>query len=275
MGLDHQLAPRAASSPLESSPTRGRWMPRTIRESAAPMKANCTRCSRRPRRWPPRQGASRDGRERAAGWRGPACRCRASRLMLKVPAARAAPVPPAHTSACALPSATARAAMHDRGLRGPAGGHDRVLGLGDGDRGVDDLHPGRGLPDLGGRPEQQHPSPPGGGQRRPGGDLGGTEVGAVAVDRDDRVVGGSRGRDGRLAARRRARDRDRGRVRRDARPRGRRRSRRPGRRDAAGGGCGTAGTSSPRACRSCAGPAAWLCGCATAFSWVRPCGPEG
>src|SRR6185312_3485198 len=30
-----------------------------------------------------------------------------SRLMLKVPAARAAPVPPAQTSACALPSATA------------------------------------------------------------------------------------------------------------------------------------------------------------------------
>src|SRR5580704_18108113 len=34
-----------------------------------------------------------------------------ARLMLSVPAASAAPVPPAHTSACALPSATALAAL--------------------------------------------------------------------------------------------------------------------------------------------------------------------
>ena len=39
--------PRPASSPLDSRPTRGSATPRTVRDSAAPMNANCTMCSRR------------------------------------------------------------------------------------------------------------------------------------------------------------------------------------------------------------------------------------
>ena len=39
--------PRWGSSPLESSPTRGRATPMTALASAAPMNANCTMCSRR------------------------------------------------------------------------------------------------------------------------------------------------------------------------------------------------------------------------------------
>ena len=39
--------PFVASSPFESSPTRGRSTPSTPRVKAAPMKANWTRCSAR------------------------------------------------------------------------------------------------------------------------------------------------------------------------------------------------------------------------------------
>jgi len=46
-GLDDEWLPRSASSPLDSSPTRGRSIPSTVLDSAAPMNANWTMCSRR------------------------------------------------------------------------------------------------------------------------------------------------------------------------------------------------------------------------------------
>ena len=46
--------PRSCSSPFDSSPTRGRSTPQTNRASAAPMNANCTRCSGRTVTFAPR-----------------------------------------------------------------------------------------------------------------------------------------------------------------------------------------------------------------------------
>ena len=74
------------------------------------MNANCTRCSSRACALAPTSSSvtgcpgTGSGSASAGRWMPRA------RLMLKSPAASAAPVPPAHTSACARPSATARAA---------------------------------------------------------------------------------------------------------------------------------------------------------------------
>ena len=199
--------------------------------------------------------------------------------MLNRPAASAAPVPPAQTSACARPSATARAActIEASGLARTALAGSALLAIETGASTIST--PGGGLAQLGGRAEQDHARAPRGGERGAGGDLGRTEVGAVAVDRDDRAVGRSR-----RSASARRRTAARAPPRRYSswscswscscaparRPRGRRRCRTPGTPGAAAAGCGTAGTRSPRACRSCAAHGASRCGCATAFSWGPP-----
>ncbi len=91
--------------------------------------------------------------------------------MLNVPAATAAPVPPAQTSASARPSATALAAstIEASGLARTACAGSR--GLGDRDGRVDDLDARARLPELAGGAEQDHPRAPGGRQggarRRP------------------------------------------------------------------------------------------------------------
>ena len=111
-------------------------------------------------------------------------------LDVESPAASAAPVPPAHTSACALPSATARGGLHDRGVRCRAHRARGVGALGDRDRRVDHLDPrrgGYGAELARGGPEQQHPRALLRGQRRAGRDLRRAEVRAVRVDRDDDV----------------------------------------------------------------------------------------
>ena len=107
--------------------------------------------------------------------------------MLKVPAASAAPVPPAQTSAWARPSATARAAITIE-ASGVVRAARRVLGLGDRDRRVDHLTPCWDLAQLGRRAEQEHARALGGGDRGARSHLGGAEVGAVAVDRDHRLL---------------------------------------------------------------------------------------
>ena len=200
-----------------------------------------------------------------------------ARLMLKIPAASAAPVPPAQTRACARPCATALRGEHDRCVRCRAGRQRGVLRLGDRDRCVHHLDAvGHGA-ELLLRPEQQHPCSCGGRDRGAGGHLARPHVGAVAVDRDHRpsfltAHAVSRGRSPcshcpSRSGRARDRDRDRG-V--GSRSHGPHRCRRPGTRGAACAGCGTAGTRSRQACRSCAVRVAAPCGRAIAFSWVPP-----
>ena len=203
-----------------------------------------------------------------------------SRLMLKSAAASAAPVEPPDTSASASPAATACAArtIEDSGLRARGGG--RVGLLGDRQRGVDDLDPGPGGAELGGGTEQQDADALGGGDVRALGDLGGTEVGAVGVDGDDRHVMRLDGKlpvraidqrpDARgrhppaiLSARGRAPPKAR-------RPRGRRTCRRRDRPDADGGGCGSAGTRCRPAPPSCAGRGVAPCAHGTASAWEPP-----
>ncbi len=102
--------PRVSSSPLESSPTRGRSMPCTTRANAAPMNANWTRCSGRTSALAPTSSSvtgSPGHREREGEGRR---EMPGSRRMWKSPAASAVPVEPAATSASASPAATARAA---------------------------------------------------------------------------------------------------------------------------------------------------------------------
>ncbi len=60
--------------------------------------------------------------------------------MLNEPAASAAPVPPAHTSACALTVGDRARGLHDRGLGRRAGGAHRIGALGDRDGRVHHLH---------------------------------------------------------------------------------------------------------------------------------------
>ena len=102
--------PRVDSSPTDSSATRGRATPWTTFASAEPMNANWTRCSARTSVLAPTStsvtGAPGTGICAASAGR----RMPRSRLMLKSPAASAAPVAPADTSASASPSATACAA---------------------------------------------------------------------------------------------------------------------------------------------------------------------
>ncbi len=100
--------------------------------------------------------------------------------MLNVPAASAAPVEPAHTSACALPSATARVACTIE-----ACGVERTAATGSAAFAIDTgasttAHPRPLLAELACGAEQQHLRAARGRDRGPSGDLGGTQVGAVA-----------------------------------------------------------------------------------------------
>ena len=186
----------AASSPLESSPTRGRATPSTTRASAAPMNANCTRCSRRASALAPTSSS-------VTGWSGTGSGQRQRRA---VDAARALDVErPRRQRRAGAAGAheRLRAALGDRAWR-PARSRPRgvaraactgSLGLRDRDRRVDHLHARGRLAELGGRPEQQHARA----VRRaasaaPAATSAGPEVGAVAVDRDDRRCGSSAAR---------------------------------------------------------------------------------
>ena len=190
---------------------------------------------------------------------------------------------------------------------GPAGADERLRpAVGDGARRLDDRRIGRaraprspGRRSWRSRPARRRPRrrrrarrarrpartgsrarPRAAASAAPAATSAGAEIGAVAVDRDDRAVCGARAivhlrssgqwLERHRRATRRGRARDRGRARPARRPRGPRRSRRPGRPGAGGAGCGTAGTRSPPACRSCAARGAWPCGCAIAFSWGPP-----
>ena len=81
-----------------------------------------------------------------------------ARLMLNMPAASAAPVAPAHTSACARPCATARAACTIEASGVVRAAH-RVLGLGDRHRRVHDLHARRRLAQLSAGPNSRTRAP--------------------------------------------------------------------------------------------------------------------
>ena len=118
-----------------------------------------------------------------------------ARLMLKSPAASAAPVPPAHTSACARPSATARAActIEASGVARAARAGSALLAIETG-ASITSTPPAAGLDlQLGRGTEQQHPHALFRRQRRARGYLGRPEVGAVRVDRDDDLATAGRG----------------------------------------------------------------------------------
>ncbi len=149
------------------------------------MKANCTRCSGRACALAPTSSS-------VTGWPGTGSASASAgrwmpraRLMLNRPAASAAPVPPAHTSACARPSATARAACTIE-----ASGCARAARAGSGLLAIDTGASMTSTPagcslDLRGGAEQQHARPPLRRERRARRDLCRSEVGAVGVDRDD------------------------------------------------------------------------------------------
>ena len=215
------------------------------------MNANCTRCSGRASALAPtsssvtvaRAPVARPGSAAAAP--APGRWMPGARLMLKSPAASAAPVPPAQTSACARPSATARAACTIE-----ASGVARAARTGSGLLAIETgasttSTPAGSAPSCCGGAEQQHARALRRGERRARGDLSRPEVGAVGVDRDDdrsrRACRRSRRRRSRLAVVVLVL------VVLSARSRGRRTCRTPGTRGAAGAGCGSAGTRSARA----------------------------
>ncbi len=111
-----------------------------------------------------------------------------ARFTLNSPAASAAPVPPAHTSACALPSATARAActIEASGVLRTALTGSALFAIETGASTTSTPRGNRRGLQLRRRPEQQHPRALRRGQRGAGGDLGRAQVGAVAIDRHDR-----------------------------------------------------------------------------------------
>ncbi len=184
-------------------------------------------------------------------------------------------MPPAQTSACARPSATALAACTIEACGSARTAAHRVGGLGDRDRRVDHLDARRRLAELVRGAEQdararpvRPPAPrlprprPGPGRRRCSPPRRPRRRGRLLQTADP--AGGASGSHRLVVVvivivRARA-----------SRPRDRRRCRTPGTPGAAGGGCGTADRRSRRERRSCAGPAAWRCGCGTAFSWGPP-----
>ena len=110
VGLSTSALPRPASSPFDSRPTRGRRRRAPPAQRRAHERELDQVLAVAPRRSRRRRAASPGARGRAAGSRAPGGRCRGARLMLNVPRPAPRRSPPAHTSACALPSATALAA---------------------------------------------------------------------------------------------------------------------------------------------------------------------
>ena len=275
--------PRPASSPLESRPTRGRAHAehrprerraheRELHEVLAPGLGVGADVEQRHRR----------ARARAAAARAPGGRSPGARLMLNIPAASAAPVPPAHTSALRAPSATARAActIEASGSCAPPSTGSAALAIETGASTTST--PAGSSPSSLARPEQQHarallrrPAPrrrrprPARGRRRCSRPRRPASPAASSCGRPPSAEG----------------------------PIGRPRRSGvsvvvvivlvvvPGLRDDLAARVGAAHRAHPvrpagavalragvdrRARRSCAGRAAWRCGCATAFSWVRP-----
>ena len=95
-------------------------------------------------------------------------------------------MPPAHTSACALPSATARAActIEASGVARAALTGSALFAIETGASTT--RHAGGRLCQFRRRAEQQHPRALRRGDRSARGDLGRAQVGAVAVNRDYR-----------------------------------------------------------------------------------------
>ncbi len=200
VGLEHERAAAPGLLAVGQQPDARALARRApSRASAAPMNANCTRCSRRASAFAPTSSS-------VTGLLGDRQRDRERRA---VDAARALDVerarppaprrsPPAHTSACARPSATALRGLHDRGLGrrarrrapGPAPWRSRPARR-------RSRRPRGGSPSSAGGPEQEHARALRGRERRAGRDLGRPEIGAVAVDRDHRPrVAPRRGRGG-------------------------------------------------------------------------------
>ena len=193
--------PFEGSSPLLSSATRGRETPIAVSMNAAPMCANCTRCSGRTSTLAPasssRNGEPGTGTSTASAGRW----IPRPRLMRNSEAASAVPVEPPETSASARPSATAATAatIEASGLARTARAGSSALAI---ETGASiDLDALGHLADLGRGPEQQHAHAVlghrGGSAAR---DLGGAVVGPVRVNRDgDRVghrpLASDRGRD--------------------------------------------------------------------------------
>ena len=187
MGLEHELAaalrPRRRSRADRPAGARRRAPPRAY---AAPMNANCTRISGRTSAFAP-TSSSVTGRPGTGSVSASAGRWTpGARRMCSCPATSAAPVEPLQTSACARPSATARAACTIDASGVAAHGAHRVGVLRDRERGVDDLDAVAGPAEVRRGAEQQHAHALRGGEARGGGNLSRSEIGAVGVDRDDR-----------------------------------------------------------------------------------------
>ena len=145
--------------------------------------------------------------------------------------------------------------LHDRSLGRRANGERWIGGLGDRDRGVDDLHSGRDLADLLRWTEQDHPQPCAHGVRGARCNLQGAQVGPARIngDGDHRCPAVSRSdRPGRRS------------------PRARDRTRKRGRRDVAAGGCDIAGRRYKPEPRVCAGPGGASCERGIASAWEPP-----
>ena len=203
-----------------------------------------------------------------------------ARLMLNEPAASAAPVPPAHTSACALPSATARAACTIE-----ASGVVRAALTGSGllaiETGASTIStPPCSSPSCAAGPNRITRAPCAAAIAAPAATSAGPRsapLQSTATTGGCELSAGT-GEDG---CPRTPRPRYSSSCSCSwlcpaaPRPRGPRRSRTPDTPGGACADCGTAGTRSARAGRSCAARVAWRCGCGTAFSWGLPSRAEG
>ena len=171
------------------------------------MCANWTRCSGRTSTFAP-QSSSRNGPAGDRHEHGERRAVHAARAFhVKQPRREGGAGRAAGDERVRIPGGDGADGLDDRGLRGRAHGARRVGGLGDRDRGVDDLHPGRGEAgrpaprsattsgirpaQFGGRPEDEHADVArGGGERRAARDLGGAGVGPVRVERDRQLLSG-------------------------------------------------------------------------------------
>jgi hypothetical protein len=212
-----------------------------------------------------------------------------ARLTLKRPAANAAPVPPAQTSACARPSATARAACTIE-----ACGIARTAAVGSGLLAIETgasttSMPGAGAPIWPAGPNSSTRTPRAAASLAPAATSAAPKSAPLAstattttsaleppsgwVRRVSPIATATHCHRPAMAGAARhwqAATRDRGRAPRARRPRVRRRSRTRGTPGEACAGCDSASTRRAPERRPCAGRGAWRCGCGTAFSWGRP-----
>ena len=197
--------------------------------NAAPMCANCTRCSGRTSTLAP-ASSSRNGLPGTGIISASAGRCTPrARLKVNSEDASAAPVEPPDTSASASPAATAATActIEDSGVRRTARAGSGSLAIETGASTTET--PSATGPICGRGTEQDHADAARGSASSPASDFSGALVGPVDVYRDSDWIS----------------DRDRGRGRARARPRARRRTRSSGTRGADAAAGGTAGSRSP------------------------------